>query len=353
MTPNDFVTRLKSQPPGPVYLFLGAEAYRRAVCRRKLTAQVLNEDERESGLTRHDLDEISLLDVIDDARSMSLFAPKRLIWVASAESALPRGRAKLSENPGVKALAAYVEDPTPAVVLVLEASRFELAGEGKKKLERVRKFYSPIPNQGVVEFPQYGPAQALRLAGQLAERAGLRVGPGELGLLVEAVGADASRIAVEIEKLRLFAGEDGVIGAEDIAKLVPSARATTIFELVGALGRGDRRVALELLDTLVRDGEYLPLALSFLETQFRHALVAQEMGLRNPKQIQDYFQRSGARIWFRKAQEIHHTAGAFSAAQLKAAVTKIHGADKGLRDARPDDRTIMEKFVLGLRGGGA
>jgi len=353
MTPNAFVTQLRSQPPEPLYLFLGAEAYRRSVCRRKLTARVLSEQERESGLTHLDLGEISLLDVIDDARSMSLFAPQRLIWVSSAESALPRGRSKSSENPGVKALAAYVEDPTPSVVLVFEAGRFEMEGEGKKKLERVRKFYSPIPDRGVVEFPPYDPSQALRLAGQLAERAGVRIGSGELALLVESVGADASRIAVEIEKLRLFAGEAAAISAEDIAKLVPSARATTIFELVGALGRGDRRVALELLDTLVREGEYLPLALSFLETQFRQALVAKEMGLRNPKQIQDYFQRSGARVWFRKAQEIHQTAGAFSGAQLKAAVTKIHEADKGLRDARPDDRTIMEKFVLGLREGGA
>ena len=30
---------------------------------------------------------------------------------------------------------------------------------------------------------------------------------------------------------------------------------------------------------------------------------------------------------------------------------RIHRADKGLRDARPDDRTIMEQFVLGLKKG--
>ena len=68
---------------------------------------------------------------------------------------------------------------------------------------------------------------------------------------------------------------------DDIAALVPDARATTIFALVNALGRRDRARALEVLDTLTREGEYLPLALAFLSTQFRMALVAREAGLKS------------------------------------------------------------------------
>ena len=52
----------------------------------------------------------------------------------------------------------------------------------------------------------------------------------------------------------------------------------TVFALVAALGRGDRTRALEILDTLAREGEYMPLALTFLGTQFRMALVAREAG---------------------------------------------------------------------------
>ena len=349
MTPHEFIAEMKKQGAlPPVYLFLGEEPYRRGVCRQALVKRALAEEERESGLTLHDLDEVPLQDVVDDARSLSLFAPNRLIWASSAESILPRGRAEVSDHPGVGALADYLGNPSPQVVLVLEASRFELAGEGKKKAERLRKMLSPIPEAQVVEFPPYSPADAQRLAQELVRRAGIRIGREELALLVEAVGGDANRIATEIEKLGLFAGEGAEITTADIQRLVPSARATTIFELVAALGRGDRKAALGLLDVLVQEGEYLPLALSFLETQFRQALVAREMGLRNPKQIESHFRSTGARIWFRKAQEIHQTATAFSAVQLKAAVGHIHDADRGLREARPDDRTIMEQFVLGL-----
>lgn len=350
MTPNDFIRSLRQRGPEPVYLFLGAEAYRRSICRDALTRAVLPEEEREAGLTRHDLEDMPLTGVIDDARSLSLFAPRRLIWVSSADAAVSKG-AGSSGDPGILALAAYVQDPSPGAVLVFEASRFPLDGEGKRKLERVQKFFHPVPPSGRVEFTPYAPEDAERLAEELARRAGLRIGGEELGMLAEAVGYDAARIASEIEKLRLYAGDNREVTAADIARLVPSARAATIFELVGALGRGDRRRALELLDTLVQEGEYLPLALSFLATQFRHALVAIDMGLRSPREIESHFRSTGTRIWFKKAQEIHQTAACFTPDQLRSAIGKIYWADKALRDARPDDRTVVEEFVLSLGKG--
>jgi DNA polymerase-3 subunit delta len=350
MTPAEFLRDLNERGPRPVYLFLGSEPYRREACRRALIERALPPDGRDAGYTPRDLDGTSLIEVLDDARSLSLFAPRRVIWAGSAESVLPRG--KQSEDPAAaSALADYVARPTPGVSLVFEASRHEWQGEGKRRLERVAQHFGAVPEANRVLFAPYTPDEARRLARELAKEAGLKAGEAELELLAEATGYDAARIAVEIEKLRLFAGEAAVTPA-DVARLVPSARAATIFELVAALGRGDRRSALEILDTLVQEGEYLPLALSFLGTQFRQALVAVDMGLRSPKQIEDYFARSGARIWFKKASEIHQTATAFSPMQLKTALERIHQTDKALRDARPDDRTVLESFVLGVRAKG-
>ena len=59
-------------------------------------------------------------------------------------------------------------------------------------------------------------------------------------LLVESLGADMARIAVEIEKLRLYVGSRASHHARGRSALVPDARATTIFALVNALGRRDR-----------------------------------------------------------------------------------------------------------------
>lgn len=358
MTPDQFLSHIRKQP-APVYLFLGPDGYQRNVCRRALTARALPAGDLENGLTRHDLDSVSLDEVIDDARSMSLFASERLIWVTGAEGALPRGRAAAAsadsedseaggggKDSSASSLAAYVKDPTPGVVLVFDSNRYEFDGEDKAKQERVRKFYSAIPN--AVEFPRFAPGEAKTLAQQLAREAGLKLGSAEIELLVEALGADASRIATEIEKLRLYAGAGRNVTVEELTSLIPNARATTIFALVNALARKDRTASLDLLDTLVREGEYLPLALTFLGTQFRLALVAREQGLRSAYDIQGYFSKIGTPMWRQRAEQVQQTMTAFSKEKLERAIERVFAADRALRDTRPDDRIVMEEFVLGL-----
>jgi DNA polymerase-3 subunit delta len=238
-----------------------------------------------------------------------------------------------------------MQDPTPGVVLVIEAFRFDFEGDDKRKQDRVRKFYAAIPD--VVELRRFSVQDARAEADALARGAGLRMDQDALDLLVEALGADVARVAVEVEKLSLFAGGRAV-GVDDITALVPDARATTIFVLVNALGRRDRARALEVLDTLTREGEYLPLALAFLSTQFRMALVAREAGLKGSGQIQGHFTRMGIPMWGSRAEQVSQTVSKFSKPQLVRAMNLIYQADKGLRDARPDDRTVMERFILQL-----
>lgn len=354
MTPDQFLLSLQKNGPASVYLFLGPEPYQRERCRRALLDAVLGPapEDRESGLTRVDLSEVPLAAALDDARALSLFASRRVVWIGSADAVLPRGRvatAEVDENGDAGdagQLSAYLRDSTPGVVVVLEASRYGFEGEDKAKLERIQKFFAAIAAH--VEFRPFSPDSARTLAQTLAKKVGLQLGLAELALLLDATGGDASRIAVEIEKLHLFTGGARKVTADDIAALVPDAQATTIFALVAALGRGDRMRAFEILDTLAREGEYMPLALTFLATQFRMALVAGEAGLRNASQIQAHFNKLGARMWPERARQIEQTVGAFSKSKLERAVGKLFEADRALRDARPDDRIIMEELILAL-----
>jgi len=354
MTPDQFLLSLQKGAPAPVYLFLGPEPYQRERCRQALIEAVLGSapEDRESGLTRVDLSEVPLAAALDDARALSLFASRRVIWIGSAEAILPRGRAAAaadsdeSDAGETGQLTAYLREPTPGTVVVLESSRYGFDGEDKAKLERVQKHFAAIPAQ--VEFRPFSPEAVRSLAQALAKKVGLQLGLAELAMLLDATGGDASRIAVEIEKLHLFTGGTRKVTGDDIAALVPDAQATTIFALVAALGRSDRTRALEILDTLAREGEYMPLALTFLATQFRTALVAREAGLRNATQIQAHFNKLGARMWPERARQIEQTVSAFSKSKLERAVGKLFEADRALRDARPDDRIVMEELILTL-----
>ena len=351
MTPAQFQARVKKGTVPPATLLLGPEAYERRRIKDALLGTVPAD-----AVSQHDLAELTLAEILDDARSLSLFASERLIWIVNAELALPRARAAAADDEegdslgaagagDAAPLAAYLKDPTPGVTLVFEAIRHDFEGEDKRKQDRVRKFYAAIPD--VVELEKYAPQEARREAESLIRQAGFRMDPAALDLLIESLGADIARVAVEIEKLSLFAG-NRAIGVEDIAALVPDARATTIFALVNALGRRDRARALGILDTLTREGEYLPLALAFLSTQFRMALVAREAGLKSSQQIQGHFSRLGVAMWASRAEQVYQTVGKFNKPQLERALGLIYKADKGLRDARPDDRIVMETFIMEL-----
>jgi len=349
MTPAQFLGRIKRNEVPPVTLFLGQESYNRRRCREALVAASAVAPET------FDAAQTSVAAIIDDARAMSLFASERLIFVNNAEAAMPRtSRAAAAaddddeEGSGASGsagdaatIAGYAKSPTPGVILVFEATRWDFEGDDKTKNERARKYYSAIADS--VDFRRFTADEARAELNSIAKAAKVTLEPAAAEALVEALGADVGRIAVELEKLSLYGKP---VTAEDLPLLVPDARQSTIFALVNALGRRDRDRSLDTLDALVREGEYLPLALTFLAGQFRMALVAKEANLRNSQQVQGHFQKSGVPMWGSRAEQVWSTASKFSKEQLERGLKLIFEADRDLRSARPDDRTILESFVV-------
>ncbi|HWE53131.1 MAG TPA: DNA polymerase III subunit delta [Bryobacteraceae bacterium] len=350
MTPAQFLARVKRKEIPPVCLFLGQEGYNRRLCREAVIAALGLEAEQ------YDASETPLAAIVDDARALSLFASERLLFVIGAEAAMPRNSRAAAVDDGddeggnagpadVGLLEAYVKSPTPGVTMIVEATRWDFEGEDKAKSERARKFYGAITE--VVEFRRFSPGDARAELDRIARAANVKIEPAAAEMLVEALAADVGRIAVEIEKLALYGKP---VTVDDLPLLVPDARQSTIFALVNALGRKDRIRSLETLDALVREGEYLPLALTFLATQFRMALVAKEANLRGAQQVQSHFQRAGVQMWGSRAEQVSQTAVKFSKDQLERGLKMIFEADRDLRSARPDDRTVVENFVVRLCG---
>jgi DNA polymerase-3 subunit delta len=330
---------------------LGPDPYRRQACRRALAENVTGSQDKQEALTTCDLHQTSLREIVDDARSLSLFAPRRLIWVSGAEAALPRGKTGAAgDEAGTGAAAAllnaYLERPSPGVVVVFDVSRYELEGEDAAKVDRVRKFYAAARSQ--VEFPRFTIQEARQLTQDLVREAGLTMESDAIEWIVESLGGEAMHIANEIEKLRLYAGAGKQVSTAELATLVPDSSVSTIFALVDALGRRDRLRALELTDTLMRQGEYMPLALSFLASLFRLALAAREKRLRTAYEIQQSLSKPGRPVWRSKAEQIQRTATTFTQKQLEKGLEEIYSADRGFRDARPSDRIVMERFILAL-----
>ena len=55
-------------------------------------------------------------------------------------------------------------------------------------------------------------------------------------------------------------------------------------------------------------------------------------------------------MWGSRAEQVLQTVNRFSPQQLERAIKLTFEADRGMRDTRPDDRIVMERFILALSG---
>ncbi len=347
MTPKQFLQNAPKSPLASGYLFLGNELFYRDRCRRALLQAALGEGAQSGheGLTEFDLAEQPLHKLIDDARTFSLFADKRLIIGSNAEAALPRNLATVS--PDAEALGRYFEKPTPGVVVLFESTRYDWSDrDDKARLERMTKFFSAVPE--TVKFERFSAAEALAAAQALAKRLNLAIEPDALSELVEMLGNDVARLSNDLEKIALYAEGGRAVTRADIELLVPEARQRGMFEFSDALVRKDRQRALEILDTLALSGEHWPMQLSLLAGLFRQALAAKEQSVRSVQDAMRVFNQQNIRIWPARAKQIVDIARQYSRKELERAVSAMFEADRDLRRERPDDRVIMEQLVVNL-----
>ena len=363
MKPGPLIERLKKSAPAPGYLFLGNEPYFRDRCRRALIQAVRGMagtgdgaadeagdetgDGDWDGIAEFDLRGQPLEELIDEARTLSLFASARIVIGGDAGFALPKTGGAAKSAAGAAMLKSYFDNPTPGVVILFEATRYDWADrDDKAKIERVAKFFSAVPE--IVELQQPAPGETLAIAKRLARRSGLVMDPATLGGLVEMLGGDLARLATELEKLSVYAGEGGRVESQDIELLIPEARRRGLYEFSDALAHKDAARALEIVDTLAGSGVYWPMQITVLAGLFRQALVVREERLGGIPDVSRAFQREKIRIWPARAKQLLEIARLFSETEIENALRRFFEADRDLRRERPDDRLIMEQLVIGL-----
>jgi DNA polymerase-3 subunit delta len=92
-------------------------------------------------------------------------------------------------------------------------------------------------------------------ASRWAREKGITFESGALELLVQMAGDDTRQMENELEKIDLYLGERRRAGLNTVRSLVSMSRAGVIWEIGNAIGMRDLKRALELLGTLVYQGQ--------------------------------------------------------------------------------------------------
>ena len=154
----------------------------------------------------------------------------------------------------------------------VETSRLLVVG---RKVDMRRKFFRELSRKGrALEFRPPYENQVPQWIQRYAKRQGIQIEPEAIQLLSQYVGAKPRELVSEIEKLVSFAGVGQLITASAVERVAGITRGASVFDLADALGKGQGKLAQELMQKFLSQGEEPTRAVAMVTRHFQLLLKA-------------------------------------------------------------------------------
>ena len=177
-----------------------------------------------------------------------------------------QGRAKgYDESRSAAALAEYLQNPPDTACIVFYVND---KADGRKKLYTALKKCAEI-----VQFNALDDRELIRWIAQTLKKLDKQVSASTCQKLTFTVGTELYTLSGELQKLAAYAGDRSEILPEDIDAVCTKSTAYRVYDLTGALTRGDGKTAFTLSAALQRDGEEPLYLLALLQNECRRMLA--------------------------------------------------------------------------------
>ena len=335
---QDLLARLTKGKPVSALLLLGDEPFLRDACRAQLIDTFVPAAARAWAVSRYSADRGETQNALEQAQTIPMLAPHQIVFLHDLEKIEKLG--EKNRDWAVAQLEAYLDNPAPFTVLVLEAS----ALDQRMKLAKLLGEKTLVVEVGLGEDLQSRQAAAVPLARGMAKEQGVEFEPGAAEDLAEFVAADLMRLKTEIAKLATYVGQRKLIRRQDVVALVISEKTTTVWELADLLAGRQPRRALEFLDRLLRDGEEPLSLLGAITWMYRKLIEASELkGVANGYQAARALQMrpDQAELALQSSRRIPK-------ARLLQGLQSLQEADNRLKGGADNPHAVMEFLVSDL-----
>ncbi len=214
-------------------------------------------------------------------QTLPFFGGTKVVWLKNANFLADSGpgRGQDAVN-GFERIVNIVEGGLGSdVQFVISASGIDKRRNSYKRLSKLANFEvfdKPDTSRAGWEGP------VLAMASQKARELGITFESGALDLLVQMAGDDTRQMENELEKIDLFLGERRRAGLKTVQGLVSMSRAGVLWDLGNAIGKRDLARALELLGTLMYQGQNaIGLLLAAIVPRVRSLLLIKDLGSRH------------------------------------------------------------------------
>jgi DNA polymerase III subunit delta len=332
---ENLLQRIEKGKAIPVIVLQGSDPYLRDQCRNALLEKFIPAGAREWAVFKISASGGGLRELLQRAQMSPMLSPVQLLILQDTE-ALERGSEESLERT-TDLLSAYLEDPAPFSIVVFEAEQFDR----RKKLFKVLEASALIVELSAKVDPT---ALALHMAREL----GASITRDAASELADAVDGVPAKIRLELEKLLLYAaGRE--ITSTDVDLLVVSEKKSTVWRLADAFAARDRRASMDLLDSLLREGEQPAGIVGALSWMYRKLVEARELppGTNQYSAARDLGMRpEAAAMALAQARKIPR-------GQLLAGIAILAEADSALKSGAPNPRATLEFVLARLTSSGA
>jgi DNA polymerase-3 subunit delta len=332
VSPDKLLERLAGGKPIAAIVLEGTDHYLREMCRNKIIQVCVPEGARDWAVTRLSPRDTGWDNILAQAQTLPMMAPRQVIVVEGAESFEKLGERSRDEI--LRALGEYLASPAPFTVLLLEAAA----------LDKRHKFYKLLQEKALIVELSMGAESAASLAMQMAKDLGSEIDREAATLLADILNGAPARIRIELEKLASYTRDRRRITAADVEALVLAARKNTVWQLGDMLANRNRAAALAFLDNLLREGEQPAGIVGALAWMYRKLIEARHLpahtnGFRAARHLS--MRPDAAETAVRQAHRIPKD-------QLLAGLASLAEADSQLKSSNPDPRAMMEFLIARL-----
>ncbi|MEO8773954.1 MAG: DNA polymerase III subunit delta [Gelidibacter sp.] len=267
---KQLVADIKSRKLKPIYFLMGEEAYYIDKISDFIEDNVLTEDER--GFNQMVLygRDVSIDDIVGNAKRFPMMAEYQVIIVKEAQD--------LSRS--IENLVNYAKQPQPSTILVMNYKY--------KTIDKRKSLYKTLKKMGVVyESKKLYENQIADWIRRVLAPKDYSIAPKAAQMLVEFLGTDLSKINNELNKLQIILPKGTQISPEHIEENIGISKDFNNFELRKAIGDGDIKKAHQIVNYFAENPKDNPIVVtvSLLFNFFSQLLHFHGMTDKSPRNV--------------------------------------------------------------------
>ena len=315
----------------PIYFFHGEEAYYIDIAVKALENDVLTEDEKAFNQTVVYGKDTNYNEILSLAKQYPMMGDKQLIIVKEAQDL------KFNDEE-TKILEKYVENPVESTILVFAHKH--------KKVDSRKKVFKTLDKAKMLFHSE--PVKDYNLAKWIDDEARnlqIKLAQGISQLLADYLGNDLSRIANELNKMKLVLKNGEVLDGKLVETHIGISKEFNVFELQKALGKKDANTAFKIAYYMGKNPKTNPIVMTignlynfFSNVVLYHTVshqspptIASELGI-NPYFVKDYAE--AARLYPLKF-----------ATRIISVLREIDLKSKGLGAVNMDEGELLKEMV--------